>query len=360
MAQNLYPKARMRVLGLMSGTSLDGLDLCLVEFDCEASGTYRILAAETYAYPKHWQEALSFKNLEARALHQLDEDYSRYLASQVQRFCQEHAQGQEDIDFIGSHGHTWFHEPDKGISYQIGNRPILAIESGFPVICDFRLQDVALGGQGAPLVPIGDRDLFADQQACLNLGGFANISADIKGQRRAWDIAPCNLGMNHYCQQLGLAYDASGHVAASYAHDDVLFAQLNALEYYALEAPKSLGREWLDAVVFPLLAKSALSPEVIIATLNRHCAYQIAQSLNRYQLKQVLISGGGAYNQTLIDSIGIWGSFDLEIAETTLLEFKEALIFAYLAYLQVQGKNNVLASVTGARRDHCSGIRFDP
>lgn len=360
MGQNLNNNGRLRILGLMSGTSLDGLDLCLVEFHENPSLDYQIIAAETRPYSRQWQERLRFKAMDARALHQLDEDYARELAQQVLAFIEDQDISLESINLIASHGHTWYHEPEKGISYQIGNRPVLAEKIGIPVICDFRVQDVAMGGQGAPLVPIGDRDLFGHYEACLNLGGFANISLEQDGQRIAWDIGPCNLPMNHYCQQLGLGYDAEGSIAATYAVDQNLFEALNRLDYYALASPKSLGREWLEEVLLPLIDSYPLDPELKIATLNRHIAWQIAQTLKKHRVKQVLLSGGGSYNTTLSTAIESMGDFDLVIAEGLLNDFKEALIFAYLAYLQVQGKNNVLASVTGAKKDHCSGIRFNP
>jgi anhydro-N-acetylmuramic acid kinase len=360
MGQNLNNNGRLRILGIMSGTSLDGLDFCLVDFTENQSLEYEIKACKTVAYPQEWTERLTFSEMGARDLHQLDEDYARYLAQQVLAFIESEGLDKESINLIASHGHTWFHEPHKGISLQIGNRPILATLTGLPLICDFRVQDVALGGQGAPLVPIGDRDLFGNYQACLNLGGFANISLDANGERIAWDIGPCNLPMNHYCRALGLKYDAEGVIAATYGVDDQLFRDLNALPYYQQLAPKSLGREWVDQELLPLIDRYAISPELKIATLNRHIAWQIAQSLKSQRVKEVLISGGGSYNTTLISAIESMGDFKLHLAEPILNDSKEALIFAYLAYLQQQGKPNVLASVTGAQKDHCSGIRYNP
>lgn len=359
MAQSRNKKASYKVLGIMSGTSLDGLDLCLVDFPLEQPADFKILASETISYSPEWQAALSFKALDARALAQLDEDYARFLAQQVNHFLLEHRIPKASVDCIGSHGHTWFHEPSKGISLQIGNRPILAAATGLKVVCDFRVQDIALGGQGAPLVPIGDRDLFGQHEACLNLGGFANISLTVDGKRLAWDIGPCNLPMNYYCKKLGLDYDADGTIGAAFGVNQTLFEALNALPFYQQSGPKSLGREWLDAEVFPLIDSFALSPEEKIATLNRHIAWQISECLKKHHLQKVLISGGGSYNTTLIQAIGSMGRFELDIAPAPLNDFKEALIFAYLAFLKLQGKNNVLASVTGAREDHCSGVVFE-
>ncbi len=360
MAQNLNNNGLFKVLGLMSGTSLDGLDLCLVEFPEKNLADFRILAARTYSYSNGWEKKLEFKSISSEELSSLDEHYTLQLGKMVNAFREEFNLSLEDIDLIGSHGHTWFHQPENGITLQIGNRPSLASQTGIPVICDFRKRDVELGGQGAPLVPIGDRDLFPQYEACLNLGGFANISLEQGKERIAFDIGPCNLAMNHYCSKLGLAYDESGTIAASAGHNSELFNLLNEIPYYQKAHPKSLGREWLEAEFLPLVDSFALSAEENIATINRHISFQIAQSLHHYKVKRVLISGGGALNKTLIDSIGIWGSFDLEVADVDLLHFKEALIFAYLAFLKKQGKINVLASVTGASQDHSSGIQFEP
>lgn len=358
MVENLNNKALWKLIGIMSGTSLDGLDICLVELRTSPKLEFKILAAETIPYNSVWKNKLQFQNYSARDLQQLDEDFARYIAERINDFIANHGLHKSDIDLIGSHGHTWFHEPEKGISYQIGNRPVLAKLTSIPVVCDFRVADLALGGQGAPLVPIGDRDLFPEYQACLNLGGFANISLEQAGSRIAWDIAPCNLPMNHYCRELGLEYDHDGTIAATYAVHEDLFKALNELDYYHQAAPKSLGREWLDLKVFPLIESFDIGPEIAIATLNRHCGWQIAQNLKAHWLRQVLVSGGGALNTTLIQAIESCGDFEITVAEAPLLEFKEALIFAYLAYLYETESVNVLSSVTGASKDHRSGIKF--
>lgn len=360
MPQNLNNKGLYRVLGLMSGTSLDGLDLCLVDFPIGHPAEFQMVATQTIPYTSFWQEQLRFRALKAEELLNLDQQYSLELARMVNDFILNHSVDSSKIDLLASHGHTWFHQPKKGYTLQIGNRASLAVETGLPVVCDFRVQDIALGGEGAPLVPIGDRDLFGQYPACLNLGGFANISLQEKEQRIAFDIGPCNLPMNHYCQQLGLNYDDHGHIAASFAHHEKLFHDLNALPHYQLPAPKSLGREWMEEELLPRIDSYSLSPEVKIATLNRHAAFQISASLKRHQIKKVLVSGGGALNETLIDSLGIWGVIDIEIAEAKILHFKEALLFAYLGYLFEKGAPNVLASVTGASKDHRSGRRFEP
>jgi anhydro-N-acetylmuramic acid kinase len=360
MAQIIDKDGRSIVLGLMSGTSMDGLDMCLVDFKNEDPTNYQILRAETLSYTSYWQHALIYCELTKTELEALDEAYSLELARMVNDFLVRHELCATDIDLIASHGHTWFHQPENALTFQIGNRPSLAQETGILTICDFRVSDVSLGGQGAPLVPIGDRDLFGEYEACINLGGFANISLDRLGSRQAWDISPCNIGLNYYCQKLGLPYDDEGYIAASYNSPWPLVANLNALSYYQEKAPKSLGREWFEKEFLSKVEVFDCSIEEKIASLTQHTAFQIARELKEHKINKVLFSGGGAYNKCLIDTIGLYGDFELIIAPAMLLDFKEALIFAYLGLLRSQNKINVLASVTGALHDHSSGNIFKP
>lgn len=358
MVQNLNKQNQFRVLGLMSGTSLDGLDLCLVDFEWDQSWTFKIIHSSTYPYSPDWVRNLRFKNLNSNELQKLDSDYGVLLGQMVLKFINENNIDSQQIDFISSHGHTWFHQPEKGLTFQIGNGPELHDETGLEVICDFRKADVKLGGQGAPLVPIGDRDLFSAFDACLNLGGFANISFEKEKNRLAFDIAPCNLPINHYCQQLGLPYDDEGYIAATHNSNRRLLENLNALTFYEELAPKSLGVEWLQKTFFKLCDSSGESPETLISTVTQHSAYQIAQCLNRHGIQRVLLSGGGSKNQFLIDTIGLYTSCETIIAKEPINSFKEALIFAYLGLLRKTGQKNILASVTGAEYDHCSGVVY--
>lgn len=357
MAKDWSERQSISVLGLMSGTSLDGLDLCLVDFHRgEPHWSFEIKQAATIPYTQEWQEKLRFKELSIQDLQRLDQDYGLLLGQYVQAFLEQSNLNPQAIDLIASHGHTWFHKPEIGEGLQIGNGPELRKAIQIPVVCDFRRADLTLGGQGAPLVPIGDRDLFPEYQACLNLGGFANISFDQDDQRIAFDIAPCNLPLNHYCRKLGLTFDEDGYIAATHAYDAALWQKLNQLEYYQQLGPKSLGVEWLHEHVFIVCDETQLPPETLIATLTEHSAYQIARCLNQYQIQKVLLSGGGSYNQCLIDTIGKYHTVsELAVAPEPLNSFKEALIFAYLGLLRVLNQDNVLASVTGAKHDHCSG-----
>lgn len=342
-------------LGLMSGTSLDGLDLCLVKFTEEKNWTFEIIKAKTLPYTEEWQEKLRFKNLSAQALLELNHQYGLFLGRTCQDFL---ADSNITVDFIASHGHTWFHQPEKGFSYQLGGGKEISAITKITSISDFRSADVVLGGQGAPLVPIGDRDLFHQYQACLNLGGFANISYSEGDERIAFDICALNIVLNFYCQKLGLPYDDGGVIAATFPYDDNLLCELDSLSYYQKHPPKSLGLEWVQKHIFPLIEKYDIGWEVIIATFSEHCARQISACLKSNNLENCLVSGGGALNEHLIDRLRFLSGKEIIVASSDVLHFKEALIFAYLGLLALKGEPNVLKSVTGAVKDHCAGIIY--
>ena len=350
------------VLGVMSGTSLDGIDLAYVRFKKEEQWRYELLTCETVAYPKSWVERLQDAvDLSAEDLKTLDIDYTAYLAKTINVFRERNPL---KIDAIASHGHTLLHRPDEGVTYQIGNRPELAKLCTALVICDFRVEDVALGGQGAPLVPIGDRLLFRDFTACLNIGGFANISFEQIGARIAYDICPTNIVLNQLTRQLRLAYDRDGAIAASGTVDNALLNQLNELAFYKAPFPKSLGLEWVKREIFPILSQSDLDIKSKIATFTEHIAVQLAATINRLKSdsedNRVLITGGGAYNKHLIKRTRHWSQIELKIPDAKTIEFKEALIFAFMGVLRLRNSINVLNSVTGASKNHCAGMLYSP
>ncbi|WP_121667682.1 anhydro-N-acetylmuramic acid kinase [Mesonia aquimarina] len=347
------------VIGVMSGTSLDGIDLTLVNFyKSENRWNYRIEFAETVAYTEDWKDKLekasSINKLELQAL---DEAYTNYLAEKIRFFIDKNNIGKA---IICSHGHTVLHQPERQITYQIGNLPSLAKKTGKKVVCDFRVQDVALGGQGAPLVPVGDELLFKEFDYCLNLGGFANISFKKNDERIAFDICPVNTVLNFYAQKFGKEYDVDGDIARKNKLDENLLQELNALLFYHLEPPKSLGIEWVQTEVFPLLEKSRLSSAIIIATFTEHVAKQIANVCENSSTKKMLITGGGAFNKYLISRIQNYSSVQMVVPESLLIEYKEALLFGFLGVLKIRGEINVLKSVTGAKQDHSSGKIYLP
>lgn len=349
---------KYRVLGLMSGTSLDGLDMLLVEFWKEGQWKYKMHKSKTVAYPPQWQkkldEGMSRSLPEIAAM---DMELGEYFGFLARDFLM-------DTDclpeLISSHGHTILHRPDQGYTKQIGHGGALAVSSGFPVVCDFRSQDVARGGQGAPLVPMGDALLFNDYAHCVNLGGFSNTSFKTN-DRMAFDIAPCNLPLNLLCERFrGVAYDAGGDLASSGCVDQNLLSALDRLDYYKVDPPKSLGREWLEQIFMPLVLKSGHSMEDMLATVVEHIARQIARALRVGADGPALFTGGGVKNTFLMQRIKDLSAREIVIPDVQLVDFKEALIFALLGLLRKQEQTNVLASVTGAGQDHCAGAIYLP
>ncbi len=342
-------------IGLMSGTSLDGLDICHASFSHtpDDGWNYRILHCETVKYSAAWEQALrDARTVSAEDLFALNAAYGKYLGEQVNLFLNNN--GLTPPDVIGSHGHTVFHQPHRGFTVQIGEGRAIRMVNDVPVVYDFRSADVLRGGNGAPLVPIGDRHLFAEYGACLNLGGFSNISLEHAGQRIAFDVCPVNIVLNRFAQVLGERFDPGGQLAAAGTIDHQVLQELNERDFYRLSPPKSLGAEWVDRQVLPLL--EPLSARDALATYTEHAASQIALALDNFEVNSLLITGGGAYNTYLLERIAARTSCKLAIPENEVVEFKEALIFAFMAVLRLREENNVLSSATGSDRDHCSGI----
>lgn len=348
---------KMLVLGLMSGTSLDGLDLALCSFEEKNNSVdYRILAAETILYSDDWKEQLTaLKSSSAEAYFKTDALYAGYMSEQINSFLNKH---KAKPAIIASHGHTVFHQPHLGFTTQIGSGAIIAAKTGISTVSDFRSVDVANGGQGAPLVPIGDQYLFSDYSACLNIGGIANISFQQHGKRIAYDICEANLIFNFLAQKKELPFDRAGQLGKSGKADIALLQQLDQLPYYAQQGAKSLGREWLEKNILPMFGSSALSIEDLMATAVAHVATMIANDLNHYALKNVLVTGGGAFNKFLIQEIQSKTSTNLVVPDPLIVNFKEALIFAFLGYLRINHRVNTLSTVTGAKSDSIGGAVY--
>ncbi len=345
-------------IGIMSGTSLDGLDLVWVQFEFNKVWKFEIKNANTINYDSEIRtNLLNATHLSGLDLLKLSKDFGRFIGKNSNDFIK----GIDcKIDFIASHGHTVFHQPEKRITLQIGDGNEIATSTGLQTICDFRSLDVALGGQGAPLVPIGDRLLFADYDFCLNIGGFANISFEKDNKRLAYDICPANIIMNHLVKPLGHEFDKNGEISRSGNFCTELYQELNELDYYKLAYPKSLGREWLEGSFLPILNKYNITTEDKLNTICNHIAYQIVKSTDSLQVGKILITGGGAYNSYLIELISNKSKHQVVIPETQIVEYKEALIFAFLGLLKINNQINCLASVTGAQRDSCCGVIYNP
>ena len=341
-------------LGLMSGTSLDGIDLALCRFSTTKTGwNYEIISAQTVSYPNSWIEKLkNAPHLNSEAFLLLHNEYGRYSGELASEFLK----GKQVPKLIASHGHTIFHQPDKRLTFQLGNGASVAASTGITTISDFRNFDVALGGQGAPLVPVGDQMLFPEFSYCLNIGGFANISFGRDGSRMAFDICPANIILNALAQQKGYSFDRDGRLGAAGTINESMLNKLNCLDYYQRKLPKSLGREWVDHQIIPLLTNSGLTAEDQAATIYEHIAYQISSVTGAGG--QLLSTGGGSKNLFLINQLRQKTSCQIVLPDEKLIDFKEALIFAFLGVLAFNGQVNVLSSVTGSDRNHIGGVIY--
>ncbi|AWH86818.1 anhydro-N-acetylmuramic acid kinase [Flavobacterium album] len=350
------------VIAVMSGTSLDGADLAHVSLAYkDAKWAFKIAETATVPYTDEWVQTLKAAvEFTHEQLEHLNKEYTTLLAGIINGFIREH--GLANIDAICSHGHTIQHRPQDGYTLQIGNLPEIATLTGHKVICDFRVQDVELGGQGAPLVPIGDRLLFGQYRYCLNLGGFSNISFEEGQDRIAFDICPVNTVLNFYANRLGFDYDDGGSLASNGNCIPGLLEALNSLQFYSLPYPKSLGFEFVKEMVLPLMEKYDTAPEDKLRTFTEHIAFQIAEVIKQKGDKgELLVTGGGAYNTLLINRMkALLPDTLIYIPDDTTIQFKEALIFALLGVLKLRNEDNVLSSVTGAEKDHSSGRIYLP
>lgn len=347
-------KKNFDAIGLMSGTSLDGLDIAFCEFRLNGiKWEFDILKAETVKYTQVWLQLLSeAPSLDGQGLALLHTSYGHWIGQTVDQFINKH---KINPKIIASHGHTIFHRPNERMTLQIGSGAAIAAETGITTVNDFRSLDIALGGQGAPLVPIGDKLLFSDYDACVNIGGFANISLDSANSRKAFDICPANIVLNWLANKLGLPFDASGSIASNNKIDDNLLRKLEDLDYYKKTGPRSLGREWVEQTVIPLLDASKLDVAELLSTFTHHIAMQISSKLPQNKGNRVIFTGGGAHNHYLIQSIRNLSNCEIVVPNDLLIDFKESLIFALLGVLRMQGMINCLSLATGASKDSCSG-----
>ncbi len=336
----------------MSGTSLDGIDFAYIKFSFHHSWSFSIIHTNTFKYSDDWLNKLKIAfHQNKKQLKALDDEYGVFLADLCHKFINEN--NIKNIDFIASHGHTIHHKPAEGYTLQIGNGKIIANKTGIQTIYNFRTQDVALGGQGAPLVPIGDELLFAKYDYCLNLGGFANVSYKNNNTRIAFDICAVNTVLNVYANKLGLAYDNHGEIAKNGQLLPNLLKELNHLDFYKQSPPKSLGFEYVDTVLLPLIESYQAKAEDVLHTYCKHIAYQITKIF--FDDGKVLITGGGTFNHFLIDEIKAISNNKIVIPSNKVIDYKEALIFAFLGVLKLENKVNCLKSVTGASKNHSSG-----
>jgi anhydro-N-acetylmuramic acid kinase len=350
--------SKYSVIGMMSGTSLDGLDIASCTFKKNKSGwEYTIEKAITIKYPAAWVTKLSGAHkLSGEELVFLDTAYGKYLGDICAKFIALH---KLKVDFIASHGHTIFHQPAKGFTFQLGNGNAIYAATGLPVVFDFRSLDVALGGEGAPLVPAGDKNLFHEYDVCLNMGGIANLSMDVKGVRLAFDVCFCNMGLNYLASKIGKTFDAEGAIANTGELHTPMFNRLRKI-YSSLEEKRpSLGREIFEKQFQSLLDQENISLPDRLRTFTESIAVEIIHAILPVKKNpSILCTGGGAFNSFLISRMLDHAGDDasLIIPEDDVVKFKEALVFAFLGVLRVNEEINCLKSVTHASRNSSGGI----
>ena len=353
-------KKNTNVIGLMSGTSLDGLDLAACTFHVDDNRIdFHIESAITIPYDAEMKRQLEgLYNADARAFAQFHATFGHYLGVQVARFVKSTG---FHPDFVASHGHTVFHDPGAGFTSQIGDGAAIAIECGFQVVCDFRTTDVAAGGQGAPLVPIGDKLLFSSWDACLNIGGIANISFDVSGNRIAYDICPANMVLNYLAAKLGHSFDDNGLLASSGKVLYGLLEELLTLDYFHQSYPKSLGREWFEEKIMGHICEySESSVPDLLCTFTEMIAVLVSKEVHAGQIHKMLVTGGGAHNGYLLQRLRYHCACELEVPDALIVNYKEALVFAFLGLLRMNNQHNCLSSVTGACRNVTGGAVYLP
>lgn len=349
-----------KVLGLMSGTSLDGLDLCLTEFkENKNTWEYNIIATETQKYTTQWEKNLrSIENKSAVELIELDFHFGKLLGEKSKEFINKL---DTEVDLIASHGHTIFHQTENGFTYQLGNGAAVAAASGIKTVADFRSLDVALGGQGAPLVPFGDTFLFHDFEACINLGGIANVSFQDNNERLAMDVCACNMVLNYITtKHFNLEFDKDGLLSRQGNFNSELFNDLNKLDFFTISGPKSLGKEWIFETIIPILEQSQLPTKDLLHTFSKHATCQIANILKaNNKTTNLLFTGGGSRNKFFMELLTAEG-LHFKLPSVELIDYKEALIFAFLGLHRNLGRINTYKSVTGASKNSCGGNIYLP
>ena len=345
------------VVGVMSGTSLDGLDLiCCVLNQNQKKWSYQIQKARTVSYDDAMVKFLSeTSGYSGRELENRNIVYGKYIGKEVVNFLNVN---KLKADLVASHGHTIFHKPQMGFTYQLGSGAAIASTTGITTISDFRSLDVSNGGQGAPLVPVGDEYLFGDYRFCLNLGGFSNISYSENNKRMAFDICPVNIFINQICRRTGQEFDDKGKMASRGQIHQELLKQLNGLDFYRQKHPKSLSREWLETFFLPVIDMYKLSTEDTLRTAYEHFSIQISRVLNTFSGGRILVTGGGVYNEFLMDLIFQKTINRIEVPDSILVKYKEALVFALLGVLRYRNEINCFSSVTGARCDSSTGVIY--
>lgn len=351
------------VIGLMSGSSLDGLDIAYVQLDeVRGAWSYQIHQAECVPYSSDWTASLKqASNQSVPDFLQLHTAYGHYLGRQIVAFIDKHGLHHK-IHFVASHGHTVYHNPAAHTSFQLGEGAAIAAECGLPVITDLRAMDVALGGQGAPIVPVGDKLLFTDYDYLLNIGGIANLTVKNGERTLAFDVCPANQPLNRFAQEAGLPFDQDGQIAASGAVLADAMAQLNDHPYYNTPAPKSLSNELAMEIALSPFQQNSFALADRMRTMVEHIAIQVKHAVQHHPIQKeavkMLITGGGALNTTLVRRLQDLleeERIQVVIPDAQTVQYKEAVVMALFGALRWREEVNVFSEVTGAMRDSIGG-----
>lgn len=346
-------------IGIMSGSSLDGVDICIASFSSGTKWSFEILRSATIELPETLKNELRKSDqLPGLDLLKLDFTYGEWIGHHLKRLIPKDL----PIEVVGIHGHTVFHEPSHKISTQIGSGSVISQICGVPVVDDFRTKDILMGGQGAPLVPKGETLLFPAYNAWINLGGIANITVKKDDHILAWDIAPCNQVFNFFAQKLDVPYDKDGVLAREGKLDEKWTNQLRELPYFKVNPPRSMSNQWINEHI---LKNNTMDPKTGLHSFVEFLAAEIAFSLQSHLSKNanVLVTGGGAHNSYLLTRINFYlKDQNIQIVKPSaeIIEFKEALIFGFLGLLRKLGIPNTIGTATGASQDTVSGVLHLP
>ena len=351
---------KWNVIGVMSGTSLDGLDLVYATLSHDKHWSYTIHRAKTFEYEANWHNKLKKSTkLNEKELKQFDIDFGALIGEKINAFLTTNHINAKDINLVSSHGHTVFHQPEKGITLQIGDGQTIANSTQIKTVNNFRTLDVKLGGQGAPLVPIGDKLLFSKFNYCLNIGGIANLTCKSENSIVAGDLTFANMASNYLAQKKNKAYDMDGELASNGCLNEALLYDLNQLTYFEKSFPKSLAFEDFSNWFLPVIENHNISINDKLNTLGHHLTQTIIKTMSLDSNLPLLITGGGAYNKFWVSLFKDYG-IKLHKPDRLIIDYKEALIFALLGILKVNDQINVLSSVTGATKNSSSGTIYMP
>ncbi|XP_064473646.1 anhydro-N-acetylmuramic acid kinase-like [Ornithodoros turicata] len=363
---------KYEVIGVMSGSSLDGLDIIYTRFSLTSSDCweYNIQHCTCYNYSPTWIDKLKHATSTSALEYQLlNTEYGRYIGEYVLRFIRENRLDGK-VHLIACHGHTVFHLPSQLTTSTLGDGATVAAVTGLPVVSDLRSMDVALGGQGSPIALTAERKLFGNEyQFFLNIGGMACLTYAGKNYSDSFavDVCPANQLLNLLANREGRAFDRSGEMAKSGKVSTRLLKDLDDFDYYKKSFPKSLGVDFGPEILYPLIQAHDLSTADALQTFTEHICNQVAEVIRLVertvkdglpQSSKMLVTGGGARNLFLVDRLTErLKEFRITVVvpNDELVKFKEALVTSVIGVQRLRGEENFIGEVSGASRSSIGG-----